>query len=214
MSQTGLPPNLAAYNVALHACRSSEAVQQADRILASMAAASVAPNGRTFAGLLRACKMAKDWRRAVNVFFDMEAKHPEFANVYMWSRLVQVLYACAAPESTLDAAALMAELGVTPTTATYNMVLWAHARLGDGDAIESVLSSMRAAGEEVTFLSLAALTRGYAHGWHWDAAEEALEALFNSGSPIGVRMDSVTVFVKACDHAGDLPRIVRWLRRL
>eukprot|EP00611_Tribonema_gayanum_P012440 TRINITY_DN2307_c0_g2_i6.p1 TRINITY_DN2307_c0_g2~~TRINITY_DN2307_c0_g2_i6.p1 ORF type:complete len:406 (-),score=115.68 TRINITY_DN2307_c0_g2_i6:42-1259(-) len=213
MSQAGLPPNLTAYNTALHACRSSEAVQQADRILASMAAASVAPNGRTFVGVLWACAAAKDWRRAIDVFRDVEAKHPAFVNVDMWNCFLQVLYACS-PESTLAAATQMAESGCTPTAATYKVLLKAHAALGDGAAIEGVLSSMRAAGEEVTPTTMAVLAKGYAHGGHWEAAEEALEAVLNSDRSTSMRVKTVTAFVHACGRASDLPRIVRWLQRL
>ncbi|KAG5184986.1 hypothetical protein JKP88DRAFT_262780 [Tribonema minus] len=188
--------------------------KNADRILASMAAAGVAPDRHTFVGVLRACRLAQDWRRAIDVFFNMEANHPEFADVQMWNRLLKVVYACAAPESTLEVAALMAERGVVPITATYNAVLGAHAMRGDSVAVQSVLSSMRAVGEQVTFATLATLAKGYAHGGHWDAAEEALEAVLNSDRPTPVRVNAVTAFVHACGRARDLPRIVRWLRRL
>ncbi|KAG5184998.1 hypothetical protein JKP88DRAFT_198618 [Tribonema minus] len=81
MSQTGVPTNLTTYKLALHACRNSEAVQQADRILASMAAAGVAANRRTFASVLWACRYSRDWRRAIDVFRDMEANHLAFNTV-------------------------------------------------------------------------------------------------------------------------------------
>eukprot|EP00611_Tribonema_gayanum_P023899 TRINITY_DN5123_c0_g2_i1.p1 TRINITY_DN5123_c0_g2~~TRINITY_DN5123_c0_g2_i1.p1 ORF type:complete len:220 (-),score=71.26 TRINITY_DN5123_c0_g2_i1:47-706(-) len=60
---------------------------------------------------------------------------------------------------------------------------------------------------------MAVLAKGYAHGGHWEAAEEALEAVLNSDS-IKMRVKTVTAFVHACSHAGDLPRIARWLQRL
>ncbi|KAG5185010.1 hypothetical protein JKP88DRAFT_139848, partial [Tribonema minus] len=210
----GLPPDVKSHNLALYAWCSDGAMQNADRILASMAAAGVAPDRQTFEGVLQACWYARDWHRAIDVFFDMEANHPEFADAQMWNRLLKVVYACAAPESTLEVAALMAELGVVPITATYTFILQAYARLGDGDAIESVLLSMRAAGEQVTPKTMAVLANGYANGRHMVAAEEALEAVLNSGIPINQRVRTVTAFVHACSRAGDLPRIVRWLRRL
>ncbi|KAG5189583.1 hypothetical protein JKP88DRAFT_176655, partial [Tribonema minus] len=142
MSQAGVPANLTTYNLAFNACRNSEAVQQADRILASIAAAGVAPNRRTFARVLRACRYSRDWRRAIDVFRDMEANHPVFVDAGMWNCLLEVLSAYPAAESTLDAAAQMAESGFAPTTTTYMVLLQAHATLGDGAAIESVLSSM------------------------------------------------------------------------
>ncbi|KAG5189599.1 hypothetical protein JKP88DRAFT_153699, partial [Tribonema minus] len=164
MSQVGVPTNLTTYNLALKACRNSEAVQQADRILASMAAAGVAPNRRTFAGVLRACRYSRDWRRAIDVFRDMEANHLAFVDAGMWNCLLEVLSACTAPQSTLDAAAQMAERGFAPTTTTYMALFQAHATLGDGAAIESVLSSMHAAGKEVMPKTLVVLAIGYAHG--------------------------------------------------
>ncbi|KAG5184997.1 hypothetical protein JKP88DRAFT_313662, partial [Tribonema minus] len=179
-----------------------------------MAAAGIAPDGRTFAGVLQTCRHARDWRRAIYVFFDMEAKHPEFADAHTWNRLLQVLYVHPAPDSTLAAAALMAQRGVVPITATYNTVLWAHAMRGDSAAIKKVLTSMRAAGEEVTLTTLAMCAKGYGYGRHWGAAEDALEAVLNSDSTITMRVQTATAFVHACSRAGDLPRIVRWLQRL
>ncbi|KAG5191480.1 hypothetical protein JKP88DRAFT_285145 [Tribonema minus] len=214
MSRAGLPPDVKSHNLALHACCSSEAVQQADRILASMSAAGVAPDRRTFAGVLQACRYSRDWRRALEVFRDMEANHPEFADVHMWNRLLQVLVVCTVPRTTLKVAADMAERGFAPTTATYMILLQAHAALGDGAAVESVLSSMHAAGEDVTFAARAALAKGYVYGGHMEAAEEALEAVLSSDSAVNVRTDAVTLFMNACGSAGDLPRIVRWLQRL
>eukprot|EP00611_Tribonema_gayanum_P012436 TRINITY_DN2307_c0_g2_i2.p1 TRINITY_DN2307_c0_g2~~TRINITY_DN2307_c0_g2_i2.p1 ORF type:complete len:407 (-),score=120.79 TRINITY_DN2307_c0_g2_i2:42-1262(-) len=214
MSRAGLPPDVKSHNLALQACCSSEAVQQADRILASMSAAGVALNRKTFAGVLQACRYSRDWRRALDVFRDMEANHPEFADAQIWTRLLQVLAVCTVPRTTLKVAADMAERGFAPTTATYMILLQAHAALGDGAVVESVLSSMRAAGEDVTLAARAALAKGYVYGGHWEAAEEALEAVLNSDSLVNVRTDAVTLFMNACGSAGDLPRIVRWLQRL
>ncbi|KAG5184983.1 hypothetical protein JKP88DRAFT_313632 [Tribonema minus] len=108
----------------------------------------------------------------------------------------------------------MAESGFTPTAAMYKVLLKAHAALGDTAAVESLLSSMRAAGEEVPPETLAALAKGYGHGGHWEAAEEALEAVLNSDTTTDMRVITVTAFVHACSRAGDLPHIVRWLQRL
>ncbi|KAG5185881.1 hypothetical protein JKP88DRAFT_354038 [Tribonema minus] len=214
MSQAGVPAISTTYNLALRACRDSAAVHQADRILASMAAARVAPNRNTFVGVLRACRYAQDWRRAIDVFFAMEANLPAFADVYTWNRLLRVLSACSAPRSTLAAAALMAERGVAPIALTYMLILQAYAMLGDGAAIESVLSIMRAAGEEVTPKTLAVLANGYANSGRMVAAEGALEAALNCDCHVSARMEAVTFFMNACGRAGDLPRVVRWLRRL
>eukprot|EP00611_Tribonema_gayanum_P012443 TRINITY_DN2307_c0_g2_i9.p2 TRINITY_DN2307_c0_g2~~TRINITY_DN2307_c0_g2_i9.p2 ORF type:complete len:635 (-),score=149.15 TRINITY_DN2307_c0_g2_i9:42-1946(-) len=214
MSRSCLPLDITTYNLALRACRSSDSVQQADRILASMAAAGVAPDWGTFAGVLWTCRLAQDWRRAINVFRDIEANHPAFVDVNMWDRLLQVLCASEVPQNALAAAAQMAERGVAPTRETRLVLLKAHATLGDTAAVERVLSSMRAAGEQVPPETLAALAKGYGHGGHWEAAEEALEALFNIYSPDQLRMQTVTNFLSSCCRAGDLPRIVRWLQRL
>ncbi|KAG5185009.1 hypothetical protein JKP88DRAFT_198628, partial [Tribonema minus] len=65
MSQCGTPPDLAAYNLALRACRGGNAVLHADKILADMAAAGLAADRHTFRSMLHACKQAHNWERAL-----------------------------------------------------------------------------------------------------------------------------------------------------
>ncbi|KAG5184993.1 hypothetical protein JKP88DRAFT_276922 [Tribonema minus] len=218
MEQSGTPPDLTAYNLALHTCCGSSAVLHADKILADMAAMGLAPNRHTFRGMLRACKQAQDCERALAVFRSVEAHYPVDVDADMWICLLDALSVCRQPQAVLTAAARMAERGLLPTAAIYVVIAKAHAELGDGAAAETALSSMRAAGLKVTEVALFKVAEGYAHGGHVDAAEQALEAAFRSSSTgaaaTTAHMHAILAFMGACRRARDLPRALRWLRRL
>ncbi|KAG5184981.1 hypothetical protein JKP88DRAFT_262778 [Tribonema minus] len=214
MARCGVAPDLKAYNLALHASRGPVALQQADRILANMAAAGITPDRGTFKGVLHACRMAQDGQRALVVFGKMQAEHPAFANADMWNCLLRAVATGAQPRRTLEVAAQMAGRGVAPNAHTHDLVAGAHAALGDSAAVERVLSSVRAAGGKVPPETLAALAKGYAHGGHMDAAEGALQAVLGSGGSLVVRQSAIVTFLSACRRARDLPRVLRWLRRV
>ncbi|KAG5182362.1 hypothetical protein JKP88DRAFT_318816 [Tribonema minus] len=149
--------------------------------------------------------------RALELFADMEAHHPDLVSVHMWNRLLSVLVITNQPQAAAAKAAAMAERGVPYDAVTYSLLLGAHALLADHTKIDMLMSEMREAGVEVTLQCHQEIIRGYAIGGHVQLAEEALQAAVTSGH---AQSFLAMPLIKGCRRAQDVAGARRWLERL
>eukprot|EP00611_Tribonema_gayanum_P024850 TRINITY_DN5559_c1_g1_i2.p1 TRINITY_DN5559_c1_g1~~TRINITY_DN5559_c1_g1_i2.p1 ORF type:complete len:596 (-),score=134.95 TRINITY_DN5559_c1_g1_i2:137-1870(-) len=211
MRQCGRAPDTMACTFALRACSGIHATQHADQVLRAMAEAGVAADKHTFGAALNACCHSRDWQRALELFADMEAHHPDLVSVHMWNRLLSVLVITNQPQAAAAKAAVMAERGVPYDAVTYSYLLGASALLADSTKIDMLMSDMREAGLEVTLQCHEEIIRGYAAGGHVQLAEEALQAAVTSGY---ARPFLAMPLMKRCKSTQDVAGARRWLERL
>ncbi|KAG5177255.1 hypothetical protein JKP88DRAFT_265104 [Tribonema minus] len=199
-----------------HALRSCEgaggkqAMLRAGQLLQDMTEAGLISDQPSFAAALLACRFSRSWQRALGLFAELDANHPDLVTVDMWNRLLDVLVSSSQPKQAIANAVQMAERGFLFGAGTYSLVLGACASLGDHNKLAALVSEMQAADMQLTPVCRFQIISGYASSGCQRHAEKALEAAVKHGD---AQPHMFMPLLRACRSMRDVSRARHWLQR-